>query len=133
MKTNIYQGFMSIIFVFLLWGFPNDVFSQGLTVTATSNGSSVNDCATRVINVTVSGGVGPYEYYYSIVGGGAISSANTANYTIDPQPSAPTTYMVLVLDHGSGSFGTTTVSVVPNSLERSIPIFQTFSHQMETV
>lgn len=39
------SGLMSIIFVFLLWGFPNDVFSQGLTVTATSNGSSVNDCA----------------------------------------------------------------------------------------
>lgn len=63
----------------------------------------------------MTGGTGPYQYIYSVDPStpGTVTSANTPNFTISPQPTKRTKYIVTVLDLGSSQFGQTTVMVAP--------------------
>jgi hypothetical protein len=86
-----------------------------LTVVATSNVGGATNCSPRVINTTVSGGSGTYQYIYGFAPGfsGTITSASTPTYTISPAPTAPTTYRVIVIDLVTSAIAFTDVAVGP--------------------
>jgi|GEM_PF-6491870 len=96
-------------------------FAQ-LTVKATVNGVATNNtssCTDRVITTTVTGGSGQYMYIYTKFHGepGAnITSENTPNYVINPQPVNNTKYLVTVYDLNTSTFGSTIVTALGKPL-----------------
>ncbi|RNL53410.1 hypothetical protein [Pedobacter jejuensis] len=86
-----------------------------LTATVTTNTGGAANCDPRVITVVPSGGSGDYEYIYRVAPGqsGSVITQNTANYTVTPVPSLPTTYRISITDNVTLETVTKKVTVSP--------------------
>lgn len=79
-------------------------------------GAGIQDCNLRDLTVKVTGGTGNYFFTYGATTPGAsIKSEDKSHIIIDPQPIAPTTYIVTVLDKGNNYnyIGNATLTVAP--------------------
>ncbi|WP_316823100.1 hypothetical protein [Pedobacter gandavensis] len=109
MKLNLKAIFITLTLLSVV-SFTNAQMQITLT---SGGGSGATNCGTKTIETSVTGGSGNYMYIYSS-NTASVVSGNTPNYTVNPQPSALTTYSVTVLDLTTMLFAKKDISISPS-------------------
>lgn len=114
------KGILLLLCSILIFYVPSAGQSLSLTLSATNN--APNNCSTRTISVSVSGGSGNYAYYWSSEPPSNVYLGNGASITVSP--SVATTYTVAVTDNSFNRYAEKSIVVSPlltGSLSLFIP------------